>query len=193
MKSVWRFFLWAGLVVFAAACSAAPPATAARQSVVCGATTVKGSSDFITQTCAALALLQRKAPDAYQKVQTYIGVIEQGERSGVWAWEVPPRYEVSDKTAFASLTWYASTIAHDATHAQLYAEYQNAHPGGPTPEEVYNSESVERFCNAYQLETLRRIGAPQNEIEYLGALDGSHCDLDNDGDCDMADYQMRNW
>jgi hypothetical protein len=154
---------------------------------------IRGEADFIIQTIAALTLLEQKAPDAFEKTQTYVGIIEQGDHSGMWAWEIPPRYEVGDVTAFFSVTWYASTIAHDATHSELYAQYQAAHPGEPVPEDAYGGVEVERFCIGYQLEVSKRIGAPQSEIDYLSSLDGTHCDLDNDGDCDWDDYENRDW
>jgi len=154
---------------------------------------IRGDADFITQTVAALTLLEQKTPDAFQKIQSYVGIIEQGEHSGMWAWEVPPRYEVGDATAFFSVTWYASTIAHDATHSELYTQYELAHPGEPVPDNAYGGVEIERFCIGYQLEVAKRIGAPQSEIDYLSTLDGTHCDLDNDGDCDWDDYQKRDW
>ena len=154
---------------------------------------IKGNAEFVVQTRAALTLLEQKDLDAFRKIQTYVGIIEQGEHSGMWAWELPPRYEVGDVTAFYSVTWYASTIAHDATHSELYAQYQSAHPGEPVPEEAYGGVDIERFCIGYQLEVAKRIGAPQSEIDYLSSLDGTHCDVDNDGDCDWDDYQNRNW
>ncbi len=152
-----------------------------------------GTPEFISQTRAALDLLEEKDPLASKKIQTYIGIIEQGEHSGMWAWEAPPRYEVGDSTAFYSVTWYASTIAHDATHSELYHQYEAAHPGEPVPQKAYAGIEVERFCNGYQLEVLKRIGAPQSEIDYMSTQDGRHCDLDHDGDCDWDDYQNRNW
>ena len=147
----------------------------------------------MTQTRAALNVLEQKDPAAYKKIQTYVGIIEQGQHSGMWAWEQPPRYEVNDVTAFFSVTWYASTIAHDATHAELYAQYQAAHPGESVPEDAYGDVPIERFCIGYQLEVAKRIGAPQSEIDYLSTLDGTHCDVDHDGDCDWNDYLNRNW
>ena len=158
-----------------------------------GGIKIKGNTDFIAQTRAALTLLEEKDPEAFNKIQTYVGIIEQGEHSGMWAWEVPPRYEVGDATAFFSVTWYASTIAHDATHSELYAQYQIAHPGELVPDDAYGGVEIERFCIGYQLEVAKRIGAPQGEMDYLSTLDGTHCDLDNDGDCDWQDYQNRNW
>ncbi len=158
-----------------------------------GGIEIRGNPEFITQTIAALNLLEQKAPDTFRKIQAYVGIIEQGEHSGMWAWEVPPRYEVGDATAFYSLTWYASTIAHDATHSELYAHYQATHPGEPVPDGAFGGVEVERFCIGYQLEVARRIGAPQSEIDYLSSLDGTHCDLDKDGDCDWNDYKNRDW
>lgn len=158
-----------------------------------GGIEIRGNAEFVTQTIAALTLLGQKAPDAFIKVQTYVGMIEQGQHSGMWAWENPPRYEVGDATAFFSISWYASTIAHDATHSELYAQYQAAHPGESVPDDAYGGVEIERFCIGYQLEVAKRIGAPQSEIDYLSTLDGTHCDVDHDGDCDWDDYQNRNW
>jgi hypothetical protein len=152
-----------------------------------------GTEEFVAQTHAALDLLEEKDASAFKKIQTYIGIIEQGGHSGMWAWETPPRYEVGDSTAFYSVTWYASTIAHDATHSELYHEYEAAHPGEPVPQGAFAGIEIERFCNGYQLEVLKRIGAPQSEVDYMSTLDGTHCDIDHDGDCDWDDYQNRNW
>lgn len=190
MKIFFRVFLWGVLLSLTTACGSV---SVLQEKTMCGSVEVAGTMDFITQTCAALSLLEQRDVEASNKVQIYIGKIEQGEHSGMWVLETPPRYEVGDATAFSSLTWYASTIVHDATHAELYTEYHLAHPGESVPESVYSGVDVERFCNAYQLEVLKRLGAPQNEIDYLTALDGTHCDLDHDDDCDYADYQLRDW
>jgi hypothetical protein len=158
-----------------------------------GSIRIDGSPEFIAQTRAALSLLESNAPDAHLKVQTYVGIIQQGQHSGMWAGENPPRYEVGDATAFYSVTWYASTIAHDATHSELYIQYAAAHPGEAVPEQAWGGVEIERFCNGYQLDILQRIGTPQNEIDYMSTLDGTHCDVDHDGDCDWDDYNNRGW
>jgi hypothetical protein len=162
-------------------------------SITYGGIKIIGDLKFTSQTQAALNLLEQKDPTTFEKIQTYIGIIEQGEHSGMWAWEIPPRYEVGYATAFYSITWYASTIAHDATHSELYTQYQMAHPGQPVPQEAYGGVEIERFCIGYQREVAKRIGAPQSEIDYLSTLDGTHCDIDHDGDCDWDDYQNRDW
>jgi hypothetical protein len=192
MKEYSRIFLWIIALVCGMAylrMSLPTIADATRY----GGIKIVGTTEFVTQTRAALALLEQKDPQAFAKIQTYIGIIEQGDHSGMWAWEDPPRYEVGDATAFFSVTWYASTIAHDATHSELYVQYQRKHPGQPVPQQAYSSVEVEIFCNTYQLKVLQHIGAPENEVDYMATLDGSHCDIDKDGDCDVLDYQNRDW
>ncbi len=158
-----------------------------------GGIKIEGNQAFIDQTRAALALLESLAPDAFLKTQKYVGLIQQGQHSGMWAWEEPPRYEVGDPTAFYSVTWYASTIAHDATHSELYHQYEAAHPGEPVPDDAWGGIEIERFCIGYQLNVAQRIGAPASELEYLASLDGTHCDVDGDNDCDWDDYYQRDW
>ena len=157
-----------------------------------GALDVIGTQDFIDKTSLALTLLQDTSPDAYLKIQTYVGLIKQGDHSGMWAFENPPRYEVGERTADASTTWYASTIAHDATHSELYHEYL-AQNGSPVPDDAWASVAAEQFCIAYQLKVLEEVGGTESEIEYLEAQTGTHCDVDNDGDCDWNDYENRDW
>lgn len=108
------------------------------------------------------------------------------------AYEQPPRYTVGDPTAFYSVTWYASTIAHDATHSELYQNYL-ALNGEPVPDSVWGGVEVELFCNSYQLDVLRRIGGTANELNYLASNKGTDCDVDGDGDCDLEDYFLRDW
>lgn len=153
---------------------------------------IVGDPDFVHQTQLALSLLQTKAPDAFQKAEAFVAIIEQADHSGMWAYEQLPRYAVSDQTAFYSVTWYASTIAHDSTHSELYHEYLELN-GAPVPDDVWTGVAVERFCNAYQLDVLRRIGGPADEVDYLANQTGTHCDLDGDGDCDWDDYNSRDW
>lgn len=122
-----------------------------------------GEPGFFDQTERALSLLLDRAPDAHAKVLAHIGVIEQGEHSGMWAFEDPPMLDVNDRTAFHSLTWYAGAIAHDATHSELYHAYVSEY-GFPVPEETWAGVEAEAFCN-----------------------------IDEDGDCDWDDYRGRDW
>src|SRR5688572_9506659 len=84
---------------------------------------IVGSLQFSNQVHHALLLLRSRDTNAYGMVTNYIGRIEQGKRSGMWAYKSPPTYEMSDSTAFYSLTWCAATIAHDSFHSKLYHDY----------------------------------------------------------------------
>lgn len=151
---------------------------------------IRGGDPFVGQTLEALQILRDNAPDAYSKVQTYIAVIEESEHSGMAAYLVQPTFEVNDRTAFYSPTWYAGAIAHDATHSQLYHEYA-ADQGLPVPEDAWTGPAKELVCLKYQLDVAGRIGAPQYEIDWIASQDGTHPDVD--GDIDWNDYNLQDW
>jgi hypothetical protein len=153
---------------------------------------IVGDPAFKKRVAEALKLLREKSPEAYAVVKKYIGRIQQGERSGMWAERNPPTYEMSSRTAQHSLTWCAGTIAHDAYHSRLYHDYLKDQ-GKPPPHEYWAGAPAERKCIRFQLQVLRQIGAPANEVEYCRRLDGTHSDLDGDGKYDWADYYRRNW
>lgn len=144
---------------------------------------VVGSNEFITQTEAALELLKNLSPVAFEKIQKYIGIIEQGKSSHMWAYEEPPRYEVDDIASFYSIKWYAGTIAHEAKHSEIYHQYQAKH-GLPVPADVWSSVDAEKICIEYQIDVMKKINAPQFDIDYLGELDGTATGCDIDGNCD---------
>src|SRR5256885_382047 len=56
---------------------------------------IVGSVRFSNQVHEALLLLQTKAPDDYRIVIKYIGRIQQGDHSGMWAYKRPPTYEMA--------------------------------------------------------------------------------------------------
>lgn len=151
-----------------------------------------GNARFILQVQSSLHLLMEKAPDEYAMVKKYIKIIKLGEKSGMWAHVNPPIYVMSEKSAYASITWCASIIAHDSYHSKLYHEYESEHPGY-VPAEVWTGVEAERRCNEHQLKVLEKIGAPGSEIEYLKSLDGTHFDVDKDGNYHQQDYDKRNW
>lgn len=153
---------------------------------------IEGSQKYTQQVEKCLGLLQAKAADDYAFVLGNIGVIEQNERSGMLAWANPPRYQMSDVTAFYSLTWCAGTIAHDAYHSYLYHQYQSEHSGKP-PYEVWGGVAAEKLAIDFQLQVMQKIGATDHELKYLKSLDGTHGDVNKDGKLDGQDYQQRNW
>lgn len=153
---------------------------------------VTGSPVFVAQVNAALDALARRCPDAFETVRRYVGVVRQGEHSGMWAWENPPALELHDRSAMHSVTWCAGTIVHDAHHSRLYHEYIARH-GRDVPESAWTGTAVEKECIAVQLAVLRCLDAPASEIAHLEAQDGTHWDTNKDGRSDFRDYAERDW
>jgi hypothetical protein len=153
---------------------------------------IVGSAEFVERVTQSLDLLESKAADAYAIVIRYVGRIEQGEHSGMWAYRTPPTYEMTDRTAFYSLTWCAGTIAHDSYHSKLYHDHRARNPGS-VPGSVWSGEEAELKCIRHQIEVMELIGAPKHEIEHCRQADGKHADIDKDGKYDWEDFKKRDW
>ena len=184
--SVHMLLFFLGVMLFGNAVDAeAPPWASTPPQIV-------GSDRFANQLEKALTLIKQQAPEAHQLIQENVGIIKQGKRSGMWAYKTPPVYEMADPTTFYSVTWCAGTIAHDALHSKLYHDYLAAH-GEPVPDKVWTGRDAEIKCISFQLEILRRIGAPRHEVDYCAKLNGEHYDIDRDGKYEWEDYFKRNW
>lgn len=153
---------------------------------------VTGSEKFRVHVAKALKLIEKKAPKAYAMIKGNVAVINQAKRSGMWAYNNPPTFDVADKTSFYSVTWCAASIGHDALHSKMYHDYLKA-KGGPVPATVWTGQKAEIKCIAFQLDLLKKIGAPKHEVDYCATLDGTHSDVDKDGDYDWDDYFKRDW
>jgi hypothetical protein len=153
---------------------------------------IEGSLKYRKQVEGCLNLLSKKAKIEYKMIKDNIGIISQNGKSGMRAWENPPRYQMSDRTAFYSLTWCAGTIAHDAYHSFLYKKYSPV-GGGKPPYEKWAGISSEKKSIDFQLSVMGKIGASGHEINYLKSLDGTHGDVNGDGKLDNEDYRLRNW
>ena len=156
------------------------------------AITVEGNSKYKVQVEKCLKLLSSKARSEYELIKEHIGIIQQSNKSGMKAWENPPRYLMSDKTAFYSVTWCASTIAHDAYHSYLYQKYMPGN-GGKPPYKKWGGFEAEREAIKYQEQVMKKIGSSNYEINYLKTLDGTHGDANKDGKLDSTDYKQRSW
>jgi hypothetical protein len=105
------------------------------------------------------------------------------------AYKDPPTYEMSDTTAFYSVTWCAATIAHDSYHSKLYHDYRKEHAGS-VPSEVWTGRPAERLCMKHQLAVMEHIGASKPEIDWAKQQADGHYVKDNE---DWNDYQKRDW
>ncbi len=153
---------------------------------------VKGTPKFIAQVIQCLQLLELKAPEDYIFVKKHVNQIIQHKKSGMVAWEQPTRYEMSAKTAYYSVSWCASTIAHDAYHSYLYQRHKPAN-GERTPARYWAEKKAESLAISYQRKVAKKIGASHNEQNYLWSLKGNHADIDGDGKLTQKDYDQRDW
>lgn len=153
---------------------------------------IVGSPKFAAQIRKALALLERRSPKVYETVCAYVRRIEQGSRSGMWAYRTPPTLELADVTSFYSRTWCAGSIVHDAIHSRLYHEHRATH-GGRVPHDVWTGPDAERECLRHQLAALKAIRAPGHEIAHCKKQRGDHHDINGDGKFDWEDHKLRDW
>lgn len=153
---------------------------------------IEGSERYRKQVKSGLDLLASKAKKEYEFIENHIGVISQHEKSGMVAWENPPRYQMSNRTAFYSLTWCAGTIAHDAYHSFLYKKHSPQN-GKRTPYNKWAGFASERQAIDFQIKVMKKIGASSHEIDYLKSLDGTHGDVNGDGKLTREDYELRDW
>jgi len=147
---------------------------------------VRGTPRFRTRVTESLSLLRTKSPDAYQIVTNNIGAIAQSKHSGMAAYRKPPTFELNDATAYASITWCASCIAHDSLHARFYFTWLRFHASEKVvPHDVWMGANAEALCSLHQVRVLRQIGAPSNEI--------AHCSSSSTDRYWEVDYKKRNW
>lgn len=128
---------------------------------------LKGSPAFVEKTALALAELRRSA--RHGEIVASLGAIEEWACSGMHVRLRVPTYRVGSATWNADTQWYASTIAHDARHAQLYFEARRR-LGREPPDEAWMGVPGERLCLQYQIDVLRELGASPARIAYLERL-----------------------
>ena len=135
---------------------------------------INGNKKFVFQTKKALRVLKSKSSATYTRVVLkYVKKIKSHKISGMNVFARVPTYEVGIPTAFESLKWYASTIAHDAYHSKLYFDYKKKHKRS-VPRRVYAGVRAELICIKFQIKVGRKIGLAGSKIKYLKTLDGSH-------------------
>lgn len=161
-----------------------------RETVVCGQEpgpgtdeiSVRGDADFSARVRGALALLKERASDDYRVIRAYVPMIVQAQRSGIAAHLKTPIFFLNKHTAMRSATWCAGMIAHEACHMKLKSSGRE-----------YAGRNAELSCMAYQTEVMKKLGAPSAETDRITSQDGSHYDVDKDGDYDWDDYRKRTW
>jgi predicted Zn-dependent protease len=148
--------------------------------------TVEGNAAFIPDAefkpkiQSALDLLKNKAATYYAVVTNNANKIIAFEKSGSDVYEAA--VQIARRTFDSSETWLASVLVHESNHiAQRKAKKK------------WTGKEAEQECNQIQLETLRLIGAPPNEITYMLAQTGEHFDENGDGKFNKKDYELRDY
>jgi len=154
--------------------------------------TIEGSKRFKSQVSAALDLLEERVPEVYVFVCNYIGIIRESPRSGIWVHEAPVVFDLSPRSCFYSTTWCAGVIVHEAYHVWQYKRYLAINRCSE-PTAWYKGVATEMDAIAYQLAVMKALEAPVHELDWLQSQDGSHFDIDGDGDYDWEDYRLRDW
>lgn len=148
--------------------------------------TVEGNAAFIPDSefkpkiQHSLDLLKQKAATNYATVTTNVNKIVAFDKSGADVYESV--VQIARKTFDSSETWLASVLVHESFHI-----YQHK------SKKKWTGTEAEQECNKIQLETLRLIGAPQEEITYLLAQTGEHFDENGDGKFNRKDYEQRDY
>ena len=153
---------------------------------------IEGTDRFVAHVGESLKRIRKRAPRVFGLIQQNVAVIKQADRSGMWAFRDPPTFDMGDRTTFYSVTWCAGSIAHDALHSKLYHDYLAA-KGKPVPNEVWTGRDAELKCISFQIEVLKKIRAPQHELEHCKKQNGEHFDIDKDGNYEWSDYFKRDW
>lgn len=149
---------------------------------------IRGDKEFIARTKEALSLLLERSK-SFPTVKSYVGRIEQAQRSGIWANYEIPTADIADKTSEVSPVWYASVLAHESYHSLLY--YKDKEKTGKEPDAIaWTGVKAEKKCLEFQLQTLKELAAEDYIIKYVEDL------MKNpqyQGSGSRADYLKRNW
>jgi len=138
-------------------------------------TTMNGDNEFIKNTQKAMELIGG-SEFGYELVTSYIAIIEQSTYSGMRAYDILPTYQVGKATYNASATWYASTIVHDAYHSKLY--FDSLEEYGFVDNDMWMGYIPEMMCLSVQIDFLKEIGAPRNEVDYaISLIDTNYWDV----------------
>ena len=128
----------------------------------------------------ALDILKEKAGTNYTEITTNVDKIVAFEKSGSDVYQ--STVQIARRTFDSSQTWLASVLVHESCHIAQ-------HNG----KKKWTGLEAEVECNKIQLETLRLIGAPQNEITYMLSQTGEHFDENGDGKFNKKDYELRDY
>jgi len=146
---------------------------------------IQGSPEFKSQVTHALKLVWMADRETFLFLKKNIYVIRNEDKTGFYMENGRPVAALSNDLAFRSLTWCAGVIAHQAWHG-WYTLEKNKKLSAPPPLPGEKDERVldvnparfdykgldailyiEAQASAFQLEVLKKVGAPKSETNLL--------------------------
>ncbi len=142
---------------------------------------IQGSPEFKSQVTHALKLIWMADRDSFFFLKKNLYVIRNENKTGFYLDNSRPVAAISDKNAFRSLTWCAGIIAHQGWHAwYTLTKNRKSRTVPPLPGEKDEREmdinparfdykgldailSIENKAFSYQLDILKKVGAPASE------------------------------
>ena len=164
---------------------------------------IQGSPEFQAQVTHALKLIWMADRPTFLFIRNNLSVIRNEMQTGFYMENGRPVAALSNDHAFRSLTWCAGIIAHQAWHAAYALNKRKraaaARPAAPPPPGEKSELQVEanpmRFdysgldailyvedkASAFQLDVLRKVGAPRRETDPLFRRAPRDFQLSHDG------------
>jgi hypothetical protein len=162
---------------------------------------IQGSPAFKGQVLSALKLIWAADRGTFLFVKNNLSVIRSQNMTGFYMDHGQTVAAISDANAFRSVTWCAGIIAHQAWHAaySLSKNKNKALPPPPPPGQkadlrvdanpvrvdYHGMDSlldIEARAFAFQLDVLRKVGAPRSETRPLLRRQPEDFSLAHDGD-----------
>jgi len=162
---------------------------------------IQGSPEFKSQVTHALKLIWMADRDTFLFIRDNLGVIRNEDKTGFYRDDGRSVAAISSDQAFRSLTWCAGIIAHQSWHswhevnakkkavltppppgqsADLKVEANPVRADYKGMDAIFNAEDK---AAAFQLEVLRKVGAPGSETglvlrraprDFSSAHDGNY-------------------
>ena len=146
---------------------------------------IQGSPEFQSQVTHALKLVWLADRDTFLYIKGNLPVIRNEDKTGFYLENGRPVAAISSDHAFRSLTWCAGVIAHQAWHAGYVANSKkkpkiapplpgekddrmpDTNPGRLDYKGMDAILYTEGKAFEYQLDVLRKIGAPRKETDLI--------------------------
>lgn len=145
---------------------------------------IQGSEEFKSQVTHALKLIWMSDRDTFLFIKKNLSIIRNEDKTGFYFdGSGRPVAAISNDHAFRSLTWCAGVIAHQAWHSwyKMSSRVKPARAAPPLPGESRQEEQeitppqmdykgmdailyTEDKAFSFQLDVLRKVGAPRAEI-----------------------------